>query len=124
MNLQLREDFDCGRDTELSADLCPHDAATLLKEFFRDLPDPLMCRELYPAFINTQRKSFNIFFKCVDNDVHINFYIGIRNRRLQLEAMQHLIQLLPVPNRDTLASLLVFLNTVAKHSADRRDAAG
>jgi Rho GTPase-activating protein 6 len=52
----LREDFDSGREVEMDADLCPHDAATLLKEFFRDLPDPLLSRELYPAFIQTQRE--------------------------------------------------------------------
>ncbi|KAF4531483.1 hypothetical protein B566_EDAN004255 [Ephemera danica] len=100
---QLREDFDSGRDTEMDSELCPHDAATLLKEFFRDLPEPLMSRDLYPAFVQTQK---------------------IRNRRLQFEALQHLVQLLPVANRDTLATLLAFLNAVARHSADRRDDSG
>lgn len=30
-----------------------HDVAALLKEFLRDMPDPLLTRELYAAFINT-----------------------------------------------------------------------
>lgn len=30
-----------------------HDVAALLKEFLRDMPDPLLTRELYTAFINT-----------------------------------------------------------------------
>lgn len=38
----------------LSNDQCPHDVATLLKEFMRDLPDPLLCRDLYNAFVQTQ----------------------------------------------------------------------
>jgi len=43
---------------------------------------------------------------------------GIRNRRLQLEAISHLIRLLPIPHRDTLYVLLVFLAKVAAHSDD------
>lgn len=53
---QLRENFDCGRETKIGSDQCPHDVATLLKEYFRDLPDPLLCRELYQAFVHTQSK--------------------------------------------------------------------
>ncbi|XP_034237562.1 uncharacterized protein LOC117643033 [Thrips palmi] len=52
---QLREEFDGGQEASLDDDLCPHDVATLLKEYFRDLPDPLLCRDLYQAFVQTQR---------------------------------------------------------------------
>nr|CAD7568142.1 unnamed protein product [Timema californicum] len=100
---QLREDFDCGKEISLDDDLCPHDVATLLKEFFRDLPEPLLCRDLYLAFVQTQR---------------------IRNRRLQFEALQHLIQLLPAANRDTLWALLNFLYIVARNSTDHTDEKG
>ncbi|XP_025835981.1 uncharacterized protein LOC108739746 isoform X2 [Agrilus planipennis] len=100
---QLREDFDCGRETTLDEEQCPHDVATLLKEYLRDLPDPLLCRDLYHVFVQTQR---------------------IRNRRLQFEALQHLIQLLPTPNRDTLWALLIFLADVARHSNDQTDPSG
>ncbi|XP_011162524.2 uncharacterized protein LOC105197720 isoform X2 [Solenopsis invicta] len=100
---QLREDFDCGRETKIGPDQCPHDVATLLKEYFRDLPDPLLCRDLYQAFVHTQK---------------------IRNRRLQQEALQHLIQLLPTPNRETLWTLLNFLSAVAAHSEDQKNEAG
>lgn len=100
---QLREDFDCGRETKIGPDQCPHDVAALLKEFFRDLPDPLLCRDLYQAFVHTQK---------------------IRNRRLQQEALQHLIQLLPTPNRETLWALLNFLNVVAANSEDQKNERG
>ncbi|XP_050298074.1 uncharacterized protein LOC126737287 [Anthonomus grandis grandis] len=100
---QLREDFDCGKETTIDETQCPHDVASLLKEYLRDLPDPLLCRELYHAFIQTQR---------------------IRNRRLQLEAIQHLVQLLPAANRDTLYSLLCFLAHVAKNANDTKSALG
>ncbi|KAK8748139.1 hypothetical protein OTU49_016331 [Cherax quadricarinatus] len=100
---QLREEFDSGREVWLNEDHCPHDVATLLKEFFRDLPEPLLTRELYEPFIKTQK---------------------IRNRKLQFEALQHLIQLMPAANRDTLYSLLNFLATVAENAADQQTSTG
>ncbi|CAH1159539.1 unnamed protein product [Phaedon cochleariae] len=100
---QLREDFDCGKETTLEEDQSPHDVATLLKEYLRDLPDPLLCRDLYQAFVQTQR---------------------IRNRRLQFEALQHLVQLLPPVNRDTLHALMSFLSLVARNANDVKDEAG
>ena len=51
---QLRDEFDCGRDVHLTDENCPHDVATLLKEFFRDLPEPLLTRELYEPLLATQ----------------------------------------------------------------------
>jgi hypothetical protein len=56
LSFQLREDFDGGKDITLGEDHCPHDVATLLKEYFRDLPEPLLCRDLYQAFVQTQSK--------------------------------------------------------------------
>ncbi|ERL92845.1 hypothetical protein D910_10152, partial [Dendroctonus ponderosae] len=100
---QLREDFDSGKETTIDDSQCPHDVANLLKEYLRELPDPLLCRDLYHAFIQTQR---------------------IRNRRLQLEALQHLVQLLPAANRDTLYALLSFLARVAENANDRKNALG
>ncbi|KAH8256341.1 hypothetical protein KR032_001294 [Drosophila birchii] len=101
---QLREEFDNGiGHMRIPVNTCPHDVATLLKEFLRDLPEPLLCMALYSTFLETQR---------------------IRNRRLQLEAISHLIRLLPIPHRDTLYILLVFLAKVAAHSDDVCDADG
>ncbi|GAB6027311.1 hypothetical protein CHUAL_001595 [Chamberlinius hualienensis] len=100
---QLREDFDCGKEVHLSKDYCPHDIATLLKEYFRDLPEPLLTRELYMAFVGSQR---------------------IRNRRQQMDCLSNLIQLLPFVNRDTLWALLKFLNKVACNALDHRAETG
>ena len=54
---QLREEFDTGREVELGPDHNPHDVGALLKEYFRDLPDPLLTRDLYSAFVATRSKS-------------------------------------------------------------------
>ena len=51
--IQLREEFDQGWEVHLDEEHSVHDVAALLKEFLRDMPDPLLTRELYTAFINT-----------------------------------------------------------------------
>ncbi|ALC48091.1 maker369 [Drosophila busckii] len=100
---QLRDDFDKNRNMCIPDNTCPHDVATLLKEFLRDLPEPLLCNRLYSTFLETQK---------------------IRNRRLQLEAISHLIKLLPIAHRDTLFVLLRFLANVATHCDDILDNEG
>lgn len=90
---QLREEFDQGTMLEIDPETCPHDVATLLKEYLRDLPEPLLCRRLYQPFVRTQK---------------------IRNRRFQFEAISCLVQLLPEAHRDTLYFILKFLAKVAR----------
>lgn len=53
---QLREEFDSGNQVELTSESSPHDVGALLKEFFRDLPDPLLTRDLYSPFLATCSK--------------------------------------------------------------------
>ncbi|KAM3857530.1 rho GTPase-activating protein 36 [Diretmus argenteus] len=93
---QLREDFDRGADVQLDEEHSVHDVAALLKEFLRDMPDPLLPRELYPAFL------------------HANLLRGMD----QLQYLQHLIYLLPPCNCDTLLRLLTLLHTVQSYAQD------
>ncbi|CAK6974817.1 LOW QUALITY PROTEIN: rho GTPase-activating protein 36 [Scomber scombrus] len=93
---QLREDFDIGVDVQLDEEHSVHDVAALLKEFLRDMPDPLLPRELYPAFL------------------HANLLRGTD----QLQYLQHLIYLLPPCNCDTLLRLLTLLHTVQSFAQD------
>uniref|UniRef100_A0A452QVB6 Rho GTPase-activating protein 36 n=1 Tax=Ursus americanus TaxID=9643 RepID=A0A452QVB6_URSAM len=93
---QLREEFDRGVDVSLEEEHSVHDVAALLKEFLRDMPDPLLTRELYTAFINTL----------------------LLEPEEQLGTLQLLIYLLPPCNCDTLHRLLQFLSMVAKHAND------
>ncbi|XP_052749731.1 uncharacterized protein LOC113512037 isoform X2 [Galleria mellonella] len=94
---QMREEWERGTCSAVDASACPHDVAALLKEFLRDLPDPLLCRDLYQPFLQTQK---------------------IRSRRLQWEALKLIVQLLPAAHRDTLNALLSFLAQLATHSED------
>ncbi|XP_038149056.1 rho GTPase-activating protein 36 isoform X2 [Cyprinodon tularosa] len=93
---QLREDFDMGVDVQLDEEHSVHDVAALLKEFLRDMPDPLLPRELYPAFL------------------HANLLRGAD----QLQYLQHLLYLLPPCNCDTLLRLLSMLQTVQSYAQD------
>ncbi|XP_030018370.1 rho GTPase-activating protein 36 isoform X1 [Sphaeramia orbicularis] len=93
---QLREDFDVGVDVQLDEEHSVHDVAALLKEFLRDMPDPLLPRELYPAFL------------------HSNLLRGAD----QLQYLQHLLYLLPPCNCDTLLRLLTLLHTVQSFAQD------
>ncbi|XP_039748059.1 uncharacterized protein LOC120625157 isoform X2 [Pararge aegeria] len=97
---QLREEWERGQETALDAAVSPHDVAALLKEFLRDLPDPLLCKDLYPAFLQTQK---------------------IRNRHLQWETLRLIVQLLPAAHRDTLGALLAFLAQLAGNADDDRE---
>lgn len=55
-HFQLREQLDNGEMTAFDSEISPHDVASLLKEYLRDLPEPLLTRSLYPAFLSTQSK--------------------------------------------------------------------
>ncbi|XP_029372972.1 rho GTPase-activating protein 6 [Echeneis naucrates] len=99
---QLREEFDRGVDVQLDEEHSVHDVAALLKEFLRDMPDPLLTKELYTAFINTT---------LLDPDE-------------QQTVAQLLVYLLPACNSDTLHRLLEFLSTVTDHAHDRLDKDG
>ncbi|XP_056287675.1 rho GTPase-activating protein 6-like isoform X2 [Pseudoliparis swirei] len=96
---QLRDEFDRGVAVQLDEESSVHDVAALLKEFLRDMPDPLLTKELYTAFINTT---------LLDPDE-------------QQHATQLLVDLLPACNSDTLHRLLEFLSNVADHAHDRQD---
>ncbi|XP_029646498.1 rho GTPase-activating protein 6-like [Octopus sinensis] len=100
---QLRDEFDSGKDVILDESQNPHDVGALLKEFFRDLPEPLLTRDLYSPFVATRR---------------------INNPEKQILALKLLVSLLPVPNRDTLWALMKFLRKVAQHSTDTIDKNG
>ena len=54
--IQLREEFDRGGQITLSMETGVHDVATLLKEFFRDLPDPLLPKEVQSALLAIHSK--------------------------------------------------------------------
>ena len=75
-----------------------HDIAGLLKEFLRELPQPLLTRELLPLFIYVSRCPS----KCVPS------------------ALRSLVCLLPDRNRILLQLLLLLSRLVLRHSIDNK----
>ncbi|PGG98869.1 hypothetical protein AJ79_08745 [Helicocarpus griseus UAMH5409] len=77
--------------------------AGLLKQFFRELPDPLFTNKHYTDFINAARREDDI------------------QRR---DALHALINNLPDPNYATLRALVLHLNHVQERSSENRMNAG
>ncbi|XP_048346846.1 rho GTPase-activating protein 18 isoform X2 [Sphaerodactylus townsendi] len=71
-----------------------HDAASVLKLFIRELPQPLLTVEYLKAFQDVQR---------------------LPTKKHQLQALNLLVLLLPEGNRDTLKALLEFLQRIIDH---------
>ncbi|KHJ86182.1 RhoGAP domain protein, partial [Oesophagostomum dentatum] len=72
-----------------------HDVADMLKQYLRELPEPLMTARLSETFAN-------IFIHVPENE--------------RLQALQYAILLLPDENREALQTLLLFLSDVSKHA--------
>ncbi|KAI9848533.1 MAG: hypothetical protein M1837_007202 [Sclerophora amabilis] len=77
--------------------------AGVMKQFFRDLPDPLLTSEHYPAFIDAAR---------IDDEI------------VRRDSIHAIINSLPDPNYATLRALILHLHRVQEHSATNRMNAG
>ncbi|XP_066916859.1 rho GTPase-activating protein 6-like [Clytia hemisphaerica] len=97
---QMKANFDSGYTDVITEDSNPHDVAAIFKEFLRCLPDPLLTRDLYPAFLAVAK---------LKDEETIN------------SAIINLVRLLPAANRDTLEVTLACLNKVAENSMDSLD---
>ncbi|XP_071746398.1 uncharacterized protein [Lepeophtheirus salmonis] len=95
---QLRESFENGCEGILTEETSVHDVGTLLKEFFRDLPEPIIPHELLTALITVTQ---------------------IKTNSEQIYYLQRLMHILPLPNRDTLFILLQFLGLIAENAEDK-----
>ncbi|XP_019718248.1 rho GTPase-activating protein 19 [Hippocampus comes] len=106
----LKELLTSGADVDLqSAGFHPNDAATLLKTFLGELPEPLLTH-----------RHFHVHLRIADMtllDEHGN-KTSAPNKERQTEALQLLLLLLPPANR----SLLKLLLDLLYHTAKRQDA--
>lgn len=74
--------------------------AGLLKQFFRELSDPLLTREHYQGFIEAARRFQKTFFQVAQLIV-----VGIDDDIMRRDSMHATINALPDPNYATLRAL-------------------
>ncbi|XP_076024425.1 stAR-related lipid transfer protein 13-like isoform X3 [Genypterus blacodes] len=86
--LALRQQCELSPDTVIYEDQSAYDVADMVKQFFRDLPEPLLTSKLGDTFL------------------HIYQYVPKEQR---LQAVRAAILLMPDENREVLQTLLYFL---------------
>lgn len=103
----LREMLNTGADIDLeSGDFHPNDAATLLKAFLGELPEPLLTHKHYVAHLKIgELTRFDELGNKTD----------IPDKERQVEAFQLLFMLLPPANRSLLKLLLDLLYHTARN---------
>ncbi|UJR13427.1 hypothetical protein I4U23_000442 [Adineta vaga] len=95
---ELKDQINSNRSLTFDSTTNAHDIAGLIKEFLRELPEPLLTRDLCGPFLNIRTKL---------------------HPKDQERALSYLISLLPSSNRDTLYTLLKFLYHISLNSQDR-----
>lgn len=96
----LKEKFDKGEGVDLDPDeVDPHELASLLKQFLRELPEPLFAYDLYYPLINTQSN---------------------RDDESRLECMKILLESLPKENLKVAGHVCRFLRRVADNAEFNR----
>jgi hypothetical protein len=84
---------------DLSTCSDPHVITTLVKLYFRELPNPLCTFPLYPHFIDASKEN---------------------SQREQVARVQQMLQQMPPEHRNTLQLLLKFLRDVSSHSDENK----
>ena len=80
--------------------------AGLLKQFFRDLPDPLLTREHYHSFIEAARKYEPVVRNLFrPRSLTSCWAVGIDDDTTRRDSMHAIINSLPDPNYATLRAL-------------------
>ena len=92
--------------------------ATLLKQFFRELPEPLFTNSGYPNFINAARidddVSASLKFNC------LLFMLMLFLKIARRDALHQSINDLPDPNYATLRAIVLHLSRVMQHESRNR----
>nr|XP_057914511.1 rho GTPase-activating protein 19-like [Doryrhamphus excisus] len=103
----LREMLNAGAEIDLeTGDFHPNDAATLLKTYLGELPEPLLTHRHYNAHLKIGE--LTRFDEKGDKT-------NVPDKERQIEALQLLFMLLPSANRSMLKLLLDLLHHTARH---------
>lgn len=103
----------------------PESAAALLKSFFRELPEPLLTRQLFDSFIETNSMSHLPYLLPEQKLIsRISNRLDLRDSRDKAEKLAAIAHQLPSPNRIVAARLFGHLNNIASNAATNLMSAG
>jgi hypothetical protein len=108
---QIQQTFEKGEtpsltDEEKWNDICA--VTSVLKQYFRELPNPLFTYELHAKFMDAIGKRKHVLLiLCL---ILTSSSIAIQSTTEQLQAMSQLIQTLPIENFNTLKYLMEHLD--------------
>lgn len=105
---QIQQSFEKGEipnlnDEEKWNDICA--VTSVLKQYFRELPNPLFTYELHPKFIDAMSKVF-VSLSILPVLTLPYFLVVIPSSADQLQTITQLIQTLPIENFNTLKYLM------------------
>lgn len=116
---------DCDRFNDVSA------VTSVLKNYFRELPEPLLTYELHEAFIEAAETSSSSAQQHADGDAGLSSSmvgradgedgsVATTPSSSKKERMLHLIRQLPAPHHDTLKVLCLHLKRIGDRQAENR----
>jgi hypothetical protein len=109
---KLKENFDRGIDVDLFVVKDEHCISSLLKSYFRELPEPIWTNKLAQEFRRTESNilpSLISFFPELTNDIPA-----------MVAELRNLVNQLPTINRAVLEYLMKFLFQVSSFSAQNK----
>ncbi|XP_052407973.1 GEM-interacting protein-like [Carassius gibelio] len=115
--LKLCQAFEIQKDQVDLGDLSPHDITSVLKHFFKELPEPLLTFDLYHDFINVGKE-----IQRLSEKEHVAETAGIVESILV--KLRELIGRLPLCNYNTVQHMIAHLNRVAEHFEDNKMSPG
>ena len=118
MSLQLKDQVNSSRNLTFDSSTNAHDIAGLIKEFLRELPEPLLTRDLSVPFLNVRASQSSLLSESLLS-LSLSLSLVELPSRDQSRVLTYLLCLLPSSNRDTLYTLLKFLHHVSNNSQDR-----
>ena len=111
----MKDQVNSSRNLTFDSSTNAHDIAGLIKEFLRELPEPLLTRDLSVPFLNVRTSQFTSSSRSTRSSSRL---VELPSKD-QSRVLTYLISLLPSSNRDTLYTLLKFLHHVSNNSQDR-----
>ncbi|XP_073713066.1 GEM-interacting protein isoform X2 [Misgurnus anguillicaudatus] len=115
--LKLCQAFEIQKDQVDLSDLSPHDITSVLKHFFKELPEPLLTFDLYNDFISVGKEIQRLSEK--DNAAET---VGIVDSILL--KLKELTGRLPLCNYITVQHMMAHLNRVAEQYEDNKMSPG